>query len=141
MAAQALPAIDPLRISGVHAGQRRAQPVLAGRDEDEVDMVVHQAPGETSRLVPRAGRTEQLQIGPAIVIVEEQRLLAVAALDDMVRDLGNDQPGRSRHRAPPCSNGDSPQCARRAGKATKIDELGTVPMQNDGIRVGLRAPG
>ena len=101
MAAEVVAAIDPLGIGSVDAGQRGAQAVGIDGDEDKVDVVVHQAPGEARCAVPGAGGGEHGDISSAVGIVEEQCLLAVAALDDMVRDAWKHDPCGSRHAAGP----------------------------------------
>jgi hypothetical protein len=71
-----------------------ATPAVGGfGDQHEVDVVVHQAPGETAHLRRSATFAQQLQIEPPVGIGEEYRQAAIAALGDVVSDTGDDDSG------------------------------------------------
>jgi hypothetical protein len=71
MAAEVPGPVDALGVGGVDSGQRRPQAVSGKGKKDEVDMIVHQAPAEAGRAVALQGGGKQLQIGPAVAVVEE----------------------------------------------------------------------
>lgn len=97
IAAPALAEIDAPAVAPVRLRQRGAQPVLARGHEDEVDMIVHQAPGEAARALSRASGGEQREIFATVVIGKEDGQAAIAALRDVVGDVGDDDAGESCH--------------------------------------------
>lgn len=83
----------------VQIAEGAPQPILALRRRDDMDVVGHQAIGPD--LDRRLGRrfAEQVAIEAVIRIAEERRLPPIAALGDMVRNVGNDQAGDASHGA------------------------------------------
>jgi hypothetical protein len=81
--------VDPTRVAPVPFADRPAEPLRPGRGEDEVDVVRHQTPGQAAHVLTRAALRDQPPIGGIILVAEEDLLSAVAALGDMVRDVGN----------------------------------------------------
>jgi hypothetical protein len=60
-------------------------------------MVAHQTPGETGNRIADAGIFEIAQIELAILIGPKNRLLAISALDYMVRHIRNNDARASGH--------------------------------------------
>ena len=60
-------------------------------------MNVHHAPGETGHRPLSARRRYQIEIGGAIIGPEEHRHAAVAPLRDMMRNIRNDDAGKTSH--------------------------------------------
>ena len=87
--------------------EHRAQIVLARGDKDRMDVIVHQAPGKATRPARPRALGDQGEIGLAVVVVEEDRQPAVAALGDVVRDTGKDEAGKTGQPATPirCAGG------------------------------------
>ena len=84
MTAALAPRLDDSRIATMHARQRAAQPVGVGRDQDEMHVVWHQAPGPYLDLRRAAIGGEQVAIKRIIGVAEKCARGAVAALRDMV---------------------------------------------------------
>lgn len=97
IAAPSLARVDVARVAPMRLGQRGAQAVRCFGDEDEVDVRVHQAPGEAGHARRRAALPEQIEIEDAVGIGEEDRLAAIAALGDVVRGVGDDDAGEAGH--------------------------------------------
>ncbi len=76
---------------------RCAQAVFAGRDEDEVDVIIHQAPGEAARMMRIASPGHQFEIATTIIVAEEDRQPPVAPLRHMVRHIRDDNASKARH--------------------------------------------
>ena len=81
--APALAEIDRPRIASMRLAQRGAQAIGMFRNEDEVNVIVHQAPGQTAHLRPCTALAQQFK-EPPVVIAKEHRQPAVAALGDVV---------------------------------------------------------
>jgi hypothetical protein len=79
--------VDALRIGRVHARQRRAQAIGVGRHQDQVDVVVHQAPREAGRAVARASTGQQPDIERRSAS-RKRPVAPVAPLDDVIREAG-----------------------------------------------------
>ena len=77
--------------------QRGAQPVGIGGHEDKVDVIVHQAPGEAFHPRFRAALAQEINVEQAVLVGEEDRLPAIAALGDVMRDAGDDDAGEAGH--------------------------------------------
>jgi hypothetical protein len=97
VSAAALAAIDRDGIAGVGRRQGRAEPVLACRDEDEMDMVWHQAPGPDRSAALPAEAPQEGEVEGVVVFAEEDALAAIAALGDVVGQSRQDLAGGSRH--------------------------------------------
>lgn len=97
MAAAAVQPVDVLAIEPVSAADDSGQRMgLAGNDH-EVDVIGHQAVGQDSQPMPRRLLGQQIEIGPSVVIDEEDILAIVAALDDVVGQAGKDDARDARH--------------------------------------------
>jgi hypothetical protein len=77
--------------------QGGAQTILIPWEEDQVDVIVHQAPAEAGNAGFAAGLREKLQIERAILIREKDRKPAIAALGDMMRNMRENDAGESGH--------------------------------------------
>lgn len=89
--------VDLAAVATVSLAERRAQPVGGFGDEDEVDVIVHQAPAEAGDVRRLAAIGDEGEIGAAIVVGEEHREAAIAALRHMMRDAGDDDAGETGH--------------------------------------------
>ena len=89
--------IDAAAGAPVRLRQRGAWALRARGHEDEVDMIVHQAPGEATRALRGAGGGEEREIFDAVVVAEEHWQTAIATLGDVVGDVGDDDAGESGH--------------------------------------------
>ena len=96
-AGPALARVDVAGVAAVCLGKCGAQPVRGFGDEDEVDVIVHQTPGEAGYTRGRAAFAQQIEIEDAIGVREEDRLGAVAALGDVVRGAGDYDAGEAGH--------------------------------------------
>ena len=75
------------------------QSVLAPRDDDDMDMVGHQAISPNLRAGPSGGICEQIGVEDIVAILEERLLPAVAALGHVVRVAGRHEAGKASHGA------------------------------------------
>ncbi len=98
VAAPSLPPVDAPRVAAVGLAQRGAQPVLARRHENEMDVVGHQAIGPNRRVHLAAPFAEQGEIVLVVAVLEEHRQAPRAALGHVMRVSGDDQSRRSWHR-------------------------------------------
>ena len=62
-----------------------------------MDVIGHEAPGPDLDVGGAAGAAQEIAIERIVIGPEERLLPAVAALGDMVRDTGNDDPGETGH--------------------------------------------
>lgn len=60
-------------------------------------MIGHQHVGVKTALVARERVAEQIEVGAAIVVGEEAGQAVVAALDEVLRDVGQVGAGQARH--------------------------------------------
>lgn len=97
MAAPVFAEIDVAGIAPVRLRQRGAQTVCRAWHQDQVDMVVHQAPGQARNTATHAAIAQQVAIFAAIIVREKHRQPAVAALGDMMRHTGENDTGKSSH--------------------------------------------
>lgn len=70
-------------------GQRAPQAIGVRRNEDQMNVIGHQAPGQTMYLALTAGCRHQLDICGIILVPEEYRLPLVAPLGHVMRNPGN----------------------------------------------------
>lgn len=99
----ALPAvstIDDPRISLVRFGQSRTETTLIGRQEDQVDVVRHQAPRQHIDSGSAAAFPYQLDISRVVRRLEERLLTPVATLGDMVGYSWDNGAGCAGHEQP-----------------------------------------
>ncbi len=92
-----LAAVDVAGIAAVRPGERRAQAVRIAGDEEQADMVRHQAPRPDGGARRSRRLAEQAKVGPIIGVREEGGLPAIAALGDEVRDAGKDETRAAWH--------------------------------------------
>lgn len=95
--APALPEVHPPRVAPVSLPQAPRQALRGPRDEDQVDMVRHEAVRPTLEPKPFALGFELMEIGPVISLSEEDGLATVAALGDMVRQAWDRHACKSGH--------------------------------------------
>ena len=88
MPGPAMPGIDEAGVTAVGVGEGTSEPVFVRRNDDQMDMVRHQAIGPDRR--PRAPRRfgQQVTVEREIAILEKELLAAVAALGDVIRNAG-----------------------------------------------------
>ena len=87
IAAPSLAKVDPACIAAVRLPQRSAQAIRILRHEDQMDVVVHQAPGKAARALRLRCICHQRQISMPIFVPEKHRQTPVSALGDMMRNL------------------------------------------------------
>lgn len=79
-----LAGVDTAGVAAVGFLQCADEAVRRGRDEDQVDMVGHQAPGPDLDAGGGRGAGEEVAVEPVVRLAEEDRLPAVALLRDMM---------------------------------------------------------
>jgi len=84
-------------VATVHPRQRAAQPVGIGRDQNEMHMVRHQAPGPHFHRGLAAMGSEQIAIQRIVAVAEEGACATIAALRDVMRMTGNDGTSEASH--------------------------------------------
>lgn len=95
--APALAKVDMAGIAPVRLAQRGTQAIAAFGQQDQVDVVVHQAPGQASHLRPGAAIAQQRKVKRAVLVAEEHRQAPVAALGDVMRHAGKDYARKPGH--------------------------------------------
>jgi hypothetical protein len=93
MAAASVQAVDVLRVNPMCSADRPGEGIGSSRDGDEMDVIVHQAVAEDGDAVAGALVGEELQVGAAVVIDEEDVLAIVAPLREMMWKTGDDDSG------------------------------------------------
>lgn len=73
--------------------------------EDEMNVVVHQAPGEAARALRCRGLGEKLEVGTAIIVGEENGQPPVTALGDVMRNTGKNDACKTGHTAAMSTHG------------------------------------
>jgi len=86
-------------VTAVHPRQRTAQPVGIGRDQNEMHMVRHQAPGPHFDRGLAGMGSQQVAVQRIVAVLEERPGAAIATLRDMVRMTGNDDASEAGHAA------------------------------------------
>ena len=89
--------MDCAGIGAMHPREGAPQAVRVAGHQDQMDMVGHQAPGPDLDAGGAAGAAEEIAIEHIVRIRKERLLAAVAPLGDMVRRIGNDDPGETGH--------------------------------------------
>src|SRR5712671_274997 len=84
-------------IAAMNTLKRTAQGILPFRNDDEMNMIVHQAIGPDSKGVFDALLDEHLHIGAAIDVIKEHIRFTVSALCHMVWVSSQCDTSRSRH--------------------------------------------
>ncbi|WBY07512.1 hypothetical protein PIB19_19555 [Sphingomonas sp. 7/4-4] len=77
-AAPAVGEVDPARISTMRLGRRAPQAIRIRRNQDQVNVIGHQAPGQAMHVALAAGCRHQFDICGIILVLEEYRLPPVA---------------------------------------------------------------
>ena len=97
MPGHAHPRIDIAGVVTMNVAKGAPQPIGIGRHHDDMHMVGHQA--VRPHFGPRRARgvLEQIEIEFIIAILEERPLAPVAALGDVVWDVGDDDSGEAGH--------------------------------------------
>src|SRR5271165_2515960 len=97
MARDPQPRVDDRGIAPMRLAERPSQRLLAVGDENEVDVVWHQAIGPAGDALPAALARQQIAIKLIVVIAEKHSLAPVAALRDMMGKAGDDEAGDAGH--------------------------------------------
>src|SRR5271166_4740172 len=97
MARDPQPRVDDRGIAPMRLAERPSQRLLAVGDENEVDVVWHQAIGPAGDALPAALARQQIAIEFIVVIAEKHPLAPVAALRDMMGKAGDDKAGDAGH--------------------------------------------
>ena len=77
--------------------QRGPERYRGRRDQDKVNVVGHQAPGQATNTLAPARFRDQVAVGRIILAREEDFLAAIAALRDVMGDIGNDDARKAGH--------------------------------------------
>lgn len=114
--------VDPLRELSVDRLQQPAKRVCRGWNDDEMNVIRHQAVSDHVNAVRAGLVVQELQVRRRVSGIEENALSVISALRDMVRNAGEHDPGPSRHSC----NVQAPRC-HRAFKSLRIqqDKAGT----------------
>ena len=99
IAAPAFPEVDRPRIALRRFATTSGQSVLTIRPDNQLDVVGHQAVRPNLQAPARALLLQQVQIGPVLFRAEEHRLPAIAALGDMLGQVGHRNTRQPRHAA------------------------------------------
>jgi hypothetical protein len=67
------------------------------RDEEQMHVVRHQAPGPHLHIGSTAVRAQKIPIQRIVAVIEEGSRAAIAALGDVVRVTGDDDAGETGH--------------------------------------------
>ena len=89
--------IHALGITPVRVRQRRSQSVRVAGNQDQMDVIRHQAIGPDLYARRRAALGQQAFVGLIVVVGEEHRLPAIASLGDMVRGSLHHKSSQTRH--------------------------------------------
>lgn len=95
--ASAFAKVGRQRVAPMRLALQGAQTAFCAWNRDQVDMIVHQAPGESDDIPGRTFRRHQRQIRPPILVAKDNRQAAVAALGHMVRCLRDHDAGEAGH--------------------------------------------
>ena len=85
--------VDEARVSPVRACQGEAQGVGVGGDDNEVNVIWHQAIGENLNACGLTALGDPVAIGGVIGLAEECLHAAIATLSNMVGNAWNDNAG------------------------------------------------
>ena len=106
--------VDVLGVQLSDSLERRPQRVCRLRSHDEMNMVAHETVAvDLEAELPR-GFPQHAEIGPPIIVDEEDVLAVVPSLCYVMRTIGNDDSWRTRHRR---------QCNRKNRR-----KIGSVPI-------------
>ena len=97
--AAGMKAVDVLGVAEVRPPESLGQRLVQAGQDHQVDVVAHQAPGQDLQPIRAAFLGQHAEIGPAVVVDEEDILTVIASLRDVMPAARNDQPGSSRHAA------------------------------------------
>jgi hypothetical protein len=89
--------VDDAAITAVRFADGARQPVWPIGNEDQMDVVGHQALAPHRHAMFSAFHGQEIAIKLVIGVAEENRLAAIAALRDMMRQSGNDEAGDAGH--------------------------------------------
>lgn len=92
-------AIDALRVTHVQGLQDILQAVFGRRDEDQVNVIGHQAIAGNRDAMFSGILPQPREIGLAVRVIKEHVLAPVPALGDVVRHLGKNRTGNAGHDA------------------------------------------
>lgn len=88
MAGTLAPRVDGTGVAAMHRGERPTQPVVILGDEDQMNMVWHQAPRQHLDACRRAVLGQEITIVSVVGVVKEGPRAAVPTLGDVMREAG-----------------------------------------------------
>jgi hypothetical protein len=95
--APAFAEVDMAGIAPVRLAQHGAQAIGGLGHQDQVDVVIHQAPGQAvHRAGPRA-LYQKIEVEAAVLVTEKHRQPPITALGNVVRNAGQDYAGETGH--------------------------------------------
>ena len=89
--------VDGAGIGTMHSRQGAPETVRIQRHEDQMEVIGHQAPSPDLDIRRAALAAEEIAIIRIVGGAKKRPLPAIATLGDMVRDMGNDDPGEASH--------------------------------------------
>ncbi len=96
--ASAMQLVDVFGVEPMRAADGQCKRIGALGGDDQMHVIRHEAIRENREAVALRLLCEDSQIGPSIIVAEEDILAVVAALRDMVGQTGNDDSRDPRHR-------------------------------------------
>ncbi len=94
------PGVDDQRIPPVCFAERPSQSPFRVRNQDEMDVVGHEAIGPASNAVPAALAGQEIAIELVVVVAEEYLLAPIAALGHVMRKARNGETRDAGHGPP-----------------------------------------
>jgi len=91
--------IEALRVTLMGVAERLCECVRPLGNDDQMDVICHQAVAQNAEPIAVAVLAEQGEIALSIVVEQEDVLAVVAPLGDVVRDANRDHARLSRHRS------------------------------------------
>ena len=97
MAGPAVAAVDGLGMAHVKGFESAFEAIFPRRHRNQMDVIVHQAISKDINPVLAAIGRQPGQVATAIIVTEEHRLAAVAALGDVMGNTGKNGARNPRH--------------------------------------------
>ena len=91
--------VDEVGITAVRLTHGQTECICLSGNENQVNMVRHQAVGPYLHFVPGRLRGKKIEIDGLIAFLKEDRLSSVTALGDMMRPTRNNDSGKPSHAA------------------------------------------
>ena len=138
MAGLARAGVDEAGIEPMSARQREREPDGVARNQDQMDVVGHQAIGPDLDPEFAAGFGEPIAIERVVLVAEKDALAPIAALSDVVGNAGQDDASDAGH-------GGQPSRSRSFGKDGRVTVFwageGRIGSQIKAGALGADAPG